>query len=134
MKTKKLFPLIIPLLGAILISMNLIDDGGWDVPAKYKEMENPYANAEDKNNTGEDLYERHCTQCHGEEGYGDGKKAARLNTPMRDLTSEEVQSQSDGVLYYKSVVGRDEMPNFEKKIRYEKDQWLLVNYIKSLDE
>jgi len=53
---------------------------------------------------------------------------------MRDLTGEGVQSQSDGELYYKSIIGRDEMPNFEKKIRGEEDRWMVINYLRSIAE
>ena len=106
---------------------------GWDVPAKYKSMENKYA-GEDEDGIGEDLYKQHCRSCHGKEGYGDGSKAKELETEMEDLTSEEVQSQTDGALYYKSIIGRDEMPNFEKKIRDEEDRWMVINYMRSLAE
>ena len=105
----------------------------WEVPAKYKTMENKYA-GEDEDGIGEDLYKQHCRSCHGKEGYGDGSKAAELKTEMRDLTSEEVQSQTDGELYYKGIIGRDEMPNFEKKISGEEDRWMVVNYLRSLAE
>jgi mono/diheme cytochrome c family protein len=105
----------------------------WEVPAKYKSMENKYA-GDDSDGIGEDLYKQHCRSCHGKEGYGDGSKAAELETEMRDLTSEEVQAQTDGELYYKAIIGRDEMPNFEKKIGSEEDRWMLVNYMRSLAE
>lgn len=108
-----------------------LDD--WDVPAKYKSMENKYA-GEDADGIGEDLYKQHCRSCHGKEGYGDGSKANELETEMRDLTSEEVQAQSDGELYYKSIIGRDEMPNFEKKIKGEEDRWMVINFMRSLAE
>ena len=105
----------------------------WEVPAKYKSMENKYA-GEDEDGIGEDLYKQHCRSCHGKEGYGDGSKAKELDTEMRDLTSEEVQAQSDGELYYKSFIGRDEMPNFEKKIRGEEDRWMVINFMRSIAE
>jgi len=105
----------------------------WEVPAKYKSMENKYA-GEDKDGIGEDLYNQHCRSCHGKEGYGDGTKAKELETELRDLTSEDVQAQTDGELYYKGIIGRDEMPNFEKKIRGEEDRWMVINYIRSLAE
>lgn len=105
----------------------------WEVPAKYKNMKNKYA-GEDEDGIGEDLYKKHCRSCHGKEGYGDGTKAKELETEMRDLTSDEVQSQTDGELYYKAIIGRDEMPNFEKKIRDEEDRWMLINYLRSLAE
>ena len=59
----------------------------WEVPAKYKNMENEYA-GEDEDGIGEDLFKQHCRSCHGKEGYGDGSKAKELETEMRDLTSE----------------------------------------------
>jgi len=105
----------------------------WEVPAKYKTMENEFA-GEDEDDIGKDLYSKHCKSCHGKEGYGDGTKAAELETEMRDLTSEEVQGQTDGELYYKGFIGRDEMPNFEKKIGDDEDRWMVINYMRSLAE
>lgn len=105
----------------------------WEVPAKYKSMENKYA-GEDEDGIGEDLFKQHCRSCHGKEGFGDGSKSKELETEMRDLTSADVQKQTDGELYYKAFVGRDEMPNFEKKIKGEEDRWMVINYIRSLAE
>jgi mono/diheme cytochrome c family protein len=115
-----------------LVSFTAPQDA-WEVPAKYKSMENKYA-GDDADGIGEDLFNQHCRSCHGKEGYGDGTKSKELETEMRDFTSEEVQAQTDGEIYYKSIIGRDEMPNFEKKIRGEEDRWMLVNYIRSLAE
>ncbi|RLD80278.1 MAG: cytochrome c, partial [Bacteroidetes bacterium] len=39
-----------------------------------------------------------------------------------------------GGLYYKGIIGRDEMPSFEKKISSKEDRWLLVNYLRTLKE
>jgi len=119
------------IIGLVAFTTPNADD--WEVPAKYKSMENKYA-GDDADGIGEDLYKQHCRSCHGKEGYGDGTKAAELETEMRDFTSEDVQAQSDGALYYKSIIGRDEMPNFEKKIRGEEDRWMLINYLRSLAE
>ena len=105
----------------------------WEIPAKYKNMENEYA-GEDEDGIGEDLFKQHCRSCHGKEGFGDGTKAKELETELNDLTSEEVQAQTDGALYYKAIIGRDEMPNFEKKIRDEEDRWMIINYMRSLAE
>jgi len=103
----------------------------WVAPAKYKTMQNKYKGA-DKDGVGADLYNQHCKSCHGKEGFGDGTKAKELKTEMRDLTSDEVLAQTDGELYYKSFIGRDEMPNFEKKITGEEDRWMVVNYMREL--
>ncbi|MBT3421974.1 MAG: cytochrome c [Bacteroidetes bacterium] len=104
---------------------------GWNIPSKYVSMTNPY-----KSNTdisiGKSLYSKLCKSCHGASGKGDGPKAMSLNSNMRSFSSPEFKVQKAGIIYYKSYIGRDEMPNFEKKISDEEDRWLLINYIMSL--
>jgi len=139
MKTLKNFNLlfVVALLisgSFILMSMKSMVVEDWPVPAKYKNMKNPYAGNKDVDKIGKDLYSQHCKSCHGKEGYGDGTKAGELETEMREFTLEDVQSQTDGELYYKSIIGRNEMPNFEKKIPGEEDRWLLINYLRTLKE
>ncbi len=115
-----------------LLSMSNVYLTDWPVPAKYKNMKNPMKGKADKDGIGKELWAKHCKACHGIVGHGDGKKAANLDTEMRDLTSAEVKKQTDGELYYKSIIGRDEMPNYEKKIPTENDRWLLINYMRTL--
>ena len=105
----------------------------WDVPAKYKSMENP-TDASDGEclDVGKSLYDKHCKSCHGSEGFGDGKKSSEIDTPMPDITTDEFKNQVAGVKYYQSFVGRKDMPNFEKKITSEEDRWCVINYINSL--
>lgn len=116
----------------LLVAFTIPQDD-WVVPEKYRNMKNEYAGA-DEDGIGEDLYKQHCRSCHGKEGYGDGSKAKELDTEMRDLTIEKVQAQTDGGLYYKAIIGRDDMPNFEKKIRDDEDRWMIINYIRTLAE
>jgi mono/diheme cytochrome c family protein len=104
----------------------------WPVPEKYKTMKNPYAGKADADGIGKNLFKMHCASCHGKEGHGDGTKAAMLESDLRDFASTEVQSQSDGAIYYKGFIGKDEMPNFEKKVTSEEDRWMLVNFIRTL--
>ncbi|MEN8118809.1 MAG: c-type cytochrome [Bacteroidota bacterium] len=120
--------------GFILISMTNDIQDDWPVPAEYKNMKNPMAGKADASNVGKTLYKEHCESCHGKEGYGDGKKSGELDTEMRDITSAEVQGQTDGELYYKSFIGRDEMPNYEKKIPSKDDRWRVVNYLRTMKE
>lgn len=118
------------LLSMVTLKSNLQDP--WKVPAKYEKMENPYAKATDAENIGRILYAKHCKSCHGSKGKGDGKKAATLDTPVGDFSDDSFKKQSDGSLYYKSFVGRDEMPSFNKKIKDEEEKWLLINYVRGL--
>jgi mono/diheme cytochrome c family protein len=111
------------------IITNSIQDP-WEVPAKYEKMENPFASDADAENIGRSLYSKHCKSCHGSKGRGDGSKADSVDTEIGDFTEDDFKAQSDGSLYYKSFIGRDDMPSFEKKIKDENQRWLLINYIK----
>ncbi len=117
-----------------LLSMTTDIQDDWPVPAEYKDMKNPLAGQDDATNIGKTLYKEHCESCHGKEGYGDGSKAGDLDTEMRDFSDAEVQGQTDGDVYYKSFIGRDEMPNYEKKIPSVDERWRIVNYIRTLVE
>lgn len=107
--------------------------GPWTVPAKYKSMKSTIKVTDASVKTvGKELFNKHCKSCHGSKGLGDGPKSASLNTLIPSFADKKFKSYSDGEVYYQSFVGRDEMPNFEKKITDEADRWAVVNYIKSL--
>jgi mono/diheme cytochrome c family protein len=135
MKTKIKNYLALSLLvtfSLVLVSFLISQQPGkpWEIPAKYKSMKNP---APGKNvEIGKALWAKHCKSCHGAKGLGDGPKAKMLKTSAGDFSSTKFQAQSDGVIYYQSFVGRDEMPNFEKKVLEEEDRWALVNFIRTL--
>jgi mono/diheme cytochrome c family protein len=107
----------------------------WVVPAKYVKMANPTDASDDEGiSIGKDLYTKHCKSCHGKEGLGDGTKAKDVKGDLGDFSSSEFQKQTDGQLFYKSKFGRDDMPNFEKKITSDEDMWFVVNYMRTLAE
>lgn len=120
------------LLSMTILKSNLQDP--WKVPAKYQKMENPFANTADDDNIGRILYSKHCKSCHGSKGKGDGKKAGSVDTPIGDFTEASFKNQTDGSLYYKTFIGRDDMPSFQKKIKDEENQWLIINYIRTLQK
>ncbi|GGD57907.1 c-type cytochrome [Muriicola marianensis] len=132
MKTIKSL-MIIGVISFALYSFTTIVQEKWVVPDKYVNMKNPTDPKKDLN-IGKSLYDKHCKSCHGKEGYGDGPKAAEMTGDLGDFSSEEFHEQTDGEIFYKSYIGRDDMPNFEKKIPYEEDVWLVVNYIRTLKE
>jgi len=131
MKTFKIIILVAIALFAFSFSVQQKKAGPWEITAEYKKMENPLANDKASVNKGKMVYMKHCRSCHGNTGLGDGPKAARLKTFPGDFTSAEFQAQSDGELFYKSIIGRDEMPNYEKKIPSKKDQWSVINYMRT---
>ena len=104
---------------------------GWVVPAKYQTMKNPTDPKTDLV-IGKSLYGKHCKSCHGNEGYGDGTKAKEMKGDLGDFSSKKFQSQTDGAIFYKTTVGRDDMPAFNKKLSSDEDRWLIVNYMRTL--
>ena len=99
----------------------------WVVPAEYEMM----TNQNDDERAGKSLYVLHCKSCHGKYGEGDGPKAVNLNTDSGDFTLDEFQFQSDGALFYKTKIGRSEMPEFSKKLD-DDEIWSIVSYMRTL--
>jgi mono/diheme cytochrome c family protein len=132
MKTTKFF-MIIGIISLVLYSFTSEVQEEWVVPEKYVNMKNPTDPAVDLD-IGKALYSKHCKSCHGKEGYGDGPKAKDVEGDLGDFSTAEFQAQKDGVIFYKSYIGRDDMPNYEKKIPDTEDIWLVVNYIRTLEE
>ena len=106
----------------------------WSVPDKYHNMKNPVPADKASIALGKELWNLHCKSCHGKEGLGDGPKAAQLDTPAGDFSTDAFHNQTDGDIFYKSWIGRDEMPNYEKKIPDKEDVWAIVNFIRTLAE
>jgi mono/diheme cytochrome c family protein len=104
----------------------------WPVPDKAAKTPNPVKTSSESVSSGKALWSQHCSSCHGKAGLGDGSKAAQLKTPLTDFSKSDVQSQSDGTLFYKIVEGRDEMPGFKKKIPDADDIWSVVNFMRTL--
>ncbi len=79
--------------------------------------------------TGAELFKSKCAACHGPDGKG--QTAMGKNLKLRDLSSEEVQKQSDGEL--KTIVenGKGKMPAFKGKLNDEQIE-ALMQYIRSL--
>jgi mono/diheme cytochrome c family protein len=125
--------LFLGFISLALLSFSGILQDEWVVPEKYQNMANPTDPKEDLN-IGKSLYSKHCQSCHGKEGYGDGKKANEVEGDLGDFSSEEFQAQSDGALFYKTTFGRDDMPEYTKKMPDDEDRWLIVNYMRTLAE
>jgi mono/diheme cytochrome c family protein len=103
----------------------------WPVPDAYKNKINPLKGDAESLATGKTLYGQHCKSCHGTKGKGDGSKAAQLDTESGDFTLASFQSQTDGVLFYKTYEGRKDMPTFKKKISDANDIWSIINYMRT---
>ena len=133
MKTNKLFIGIMTIVLMMSFTVLQQDKKPWNIPDKYKKMTNTYTDdMDDLIDYGSDLYDKQCASCHGDDGIGDGPKADELKTYPGDFTTDEFKKNSDGAIYYMSIIGRDEMPNFEKKISDEEGRWAVIEYVKTL--
>jgi len=136
MKRKIAKPAAFVLAGALFISIlsgfSLFQKKPWPVPDNYKNMKNPVASNATSIADGKALFATHCKSCHGAKGLGDGNKAAQLKTDPGDFSKADFQGQSDGSIFYKTSEGRDDMPNFKKKIPDADERWSIVNFIRTL--
>ncbi|HKH62894.1 MAG TPA: c-type cytochrome [Flavitalea sp.] len=136
MKKQLLKPVALLLALALLLNIfsgfRLFQNKPWPVPENYKNMKNPVASDATSIAEGKALYGTHCKSCHGAKGLGDGNKAAQLKTEPGDFTTADFQGQTDGELFYKTTEGRDDMPNFKKKIPDAEERWSVVHYMRTL--
>jgi cytochrome c551 len=78
---------------------------------------------------GADTFKAKCASCHGAAGAGD--TAMGKNLKLRDLSSAEVQAQSDDELATIITKGKGKMPAYDGKLT--KDQVTeVVKYIRTL--
>lgn len=131
---KKVIVLVMASIGFASLSFTVLNYQAkpWPVPDKEKNVKNPVAADAASLADGKNLWNTHCKSCHGAKGLGDGSKAAQLKTEPGDFSKAEVQSQTDGMLFYKISEGRDDMPSFKKKLPDAEERWQLVNFIKTL--
>jgi mono/diheme cytochrome c family protein len=128
MKTLKLIFLSSAIL---LLSAGLIaQPKPWVVPANFKSMKNPVAKGDASNKAGLAIYNKNCASCHGKIGLGDGVKARALKDFPGDFSKAEFQGQTDGEHFYKTKMGRGEMPKYEGKLT-DDDIWNTVNFMRT---
>jgi high-affinity iron transporter len=83
---------------------------------------------------GEVLYERYCTQCHGDAGAGDGVAAAALDPPAADLTDRDALRDTSPLDFFRKInvgVAGTAMPGFADRIGSD-DRWAIALYVSSL--
>lgn len=126
--------LILPLF-TLLFAFTLVDlqSDRWVAPESAKEIKNPVSE-DDRSSSAKDgkkLFKTRCVVCHGDKGEGDGPGGKALDPKPADLSSEMVQSQEDGEIFWKITNGRGPMIKWEGIIK-EEERWDLVNFIRTL--
>ena len=105
-----------------------VPDPKWAAPPKAAVRNNPLTPDPGTTAGGKKLFQRNCVECHGSDGSGlIEKHAADLQLPV-------VQSQSDGVLFWKIANGNPDsgMPSFSRLP--ELQRWQLVLYLRTFKE
>jgi len=103
----------------------------WKAPSFADKLKNPFTGDEKATKDGKSLYTINCASCHGNKGAGDGPASLPLNPKPKNLTSEVVQTQSDGAIFWKMTTGKGAMVSWKNTLT-EKQRWSLVNYIRQL--
>lgn len=80
---------------------------------------------------GKELYQVNCRMCHGNDAKGTGAIAYAFPPHPADLTSAQVQQQSDGQLFWAITNGFGRMPAFGKRLT-DTQRWQLVSYVRTL--
>ena len=109
----------------------IIAGGKWIAPSWTDTLKNPLAKIVKATKEGKSIFNSQCYVCHGTYGKGDGIAAPTLNPKPADLTSPEVQKQSDGAIFWKITTGNSPMASY-KSTYSENQRWGLVNYIREL--
>jgi mono/diheme cytochrome c family protein len=106
-------------------------NGPWLVPESAKEKKNPYPPDQYSIARGKKSYKLECMRCHGKEGKGDGPSATNIEKTVADLTSDYIQNQNDGELFWKISEGRRPMP-LAKRTLTDDQRWDIINYLRTL--
>ena len=133
MKEKKYLPGITGITVMCFLFLGFITQAQdkWVAPESANKITNPLKADSNAALNGKRTFKMLCVICHGAKGKGDGMGGAGLTPKPTDLTNGDVQSQTDGALFWKLTHGRPPMAAYETAIP-EKKRWELINYIRTL--
>ena len=102
----------------------------WTAPPEAKELHSPLVASPKVIAEGKANYEIYCEGCHGPRADGAGPIAMKFSIPVTDLTTPEVQQQSDGELFWKLSHGYGAMPMWRDMLS-DDNRWQLIAFIRS---
>jgi mono/diheme cytochrome c family protein len=80
---------------------------------------------------GQEIYTLMCTQCHGEEGKGDGALSRNGHIQGIPSYSDKLKDLPEGKMYHTLTYGKGLMGSHASQLS-QKDRWLVIEYIKVL--
>jgi len=101
-----------------------------------KDWKNPVAKSDAAIKEGAEHFQHHCQICHGLDGHNTGVPfAEKMDPPVADLGSKDVQGYTDGQLKWiiENGIGPSGMPGW-KEILEDDEMWKMVWYIRNLPE
>jgi len=116
---------------AITINTAYSQQRKFPTPAYADTISNPIKGDVTSIAEGKKIYTRFCVTCHGNKGKGDGIAAPGLAKPPADHTSDFVQKQKDGALFWIITAGNRPMPTYKTTLTTVQ-RWQVVNYIRTL--
>ncbi|PIE49228.1 MAG: cytochrome c class I, partial [Flavobacteriales bacterium] len=128
---KKLLYIIGSFVLILFMSFKIQEDR-WIAPEGAKKIKNPVTAAQKSLSAerGAKLFKTRCMICHGPKGKGDGIGGKALTPKPQNLTSDMVQSQTDGEIFWKISNGRNDMIKWGP-ILTEEQRWDIVNYVRT---
>lgn len=105
-------------------------------PAAAK-LKNPVAPSAESIAAGRKLYDRHCSECHGDTGKGDGMAGEGLDkqpSNLMDATWDHGSTDGEIFTVIRDGAGpKSDMKGFGKKIT-ERQIWDVVNFVRTLSQ
>jgi len=103
------------------------------VPEEAKKVKSPIEATAENVASGKKLFDGKCSVCHGDDGKGNTDMAASLPKKPADLTRKEMESVSDGELFWLVANGLPQsgMPSFKTKLS-DNEKWQVVSFVRSL--
>jgi mono/diheme cytochrome c family protein len=102
----------------------------WKAPAFVDTIHNPVPFSGPEMEDAKKIYNTTCWTCHGLDGKGTGPASVAITPKPADHTSQAVQSESDGALFWKISVGKGNMQPYRTLLTV-KQRWALVNFIRT---
>ncbi len=102
----------------------------WKAPKDADKIVNPLSGDEASVKKGKKIFTQMCVICHGAKGKGDGVAGAALSPKPANFTSDIIQAESDGAIFWKMTEGKAPMAPY-KELLTETQRWELVNYIRT---
>jgi len=99
-----------------------------------RDWRNPLEPNEENAQIGAEHFQHHCMVCHGLDGHATGVPfASKMDPPVSDLSSRNVQDYTDGQLKWiiQNGISPSGMPGWEG-ILDENEMWQIVAYIRHL--